>query len=576
MLRFPNPGSTINNFVAVYTAAINELRGCEVTLDNLLAATVRANLATSSGHSGHEAIARSTRPDRSRDPLYNQLKMYAELFRALGWLHPTDRRALINRFTLLGEQVVAAGPHYSSLLGECVLGIAHPSHTLTIKGDYNLRPFSAILQTMLQCDGALSRDEMIVGPLSVSSDRTRKDIFNVASRINELRRHPDELYAAMADLVHVRGVKRTTFENYTRWPIAVMRDLGWARKDKLPYRDSNKTFQVHRLTDIGEAIAYRVSKSADLRADQVDTLPTQYKSALALTTHYSMLSRSGFDISHVQNSLSEISETYLKALERLEIDPEQPLLFSPFQSMTTTDIADAFNQATPVQSVSTTNSLDTSIKAGSGTGVGRRPRNHLFVAPIFVDRVPSESKAHDKDLSEELQKLRRTEGSVQAATAAFLEAHSKDTQMAFYPLVSSMFRIIGFQCDYSRAGVNYQRWDAWIITKGTAIPIEIKSPTEEQFLSTKAVRQALENKIVLLSRGGLVTKAGVSTLIVGYKIPNERSEMSTLIDDIFSTYEISIGVIDLRVLATLAIKAVCEEITINSNQLIRLRGFLDG
>jgi hypothetical protein len=244
--------------------------------------------------------------------------------------------------------------------------------------------------------------------------------------------------------------------------------------------------------------------------------------------------------------------------------------------MTTSDIGDAFNQSTPVQSVSTTNSLDTSIKAGSGTGVGRSPRNHLFVAPNFVDRVPSESKAHDKDLSEELQKLRRTEGSVQAATAAFLEAHSKDTQMAFYPLVSSMFRIIGFQCDYSRAGVNYQRWDAWIITKGTAIPIEIKSPTEEQFLSTKAVRQALENKIVLLSRGGLVTKAGVSTLIVGYKIPNERSEMSTLIDDIFSTYEISIGVIDLRVLTTLAIKAVCEEITIDSNQLIRLRGFLDG
>ncbi|MES2143060.1 MAG: hypothetical protein V4516_01585 [Pseudomonadota bacterium] len=41
---------------------------------------------------GEEAVARSTRADRSRDPLYNQLKMYAELFRTLGWLHPCPQR----------------------------------------------------------------------------------------------------------------------------------------------------------------------------------------------------------------------------------------------------------------------------------------------------------------------------------------------------------------------------------------------------------------------------------------------------------------------------------------------------
>src|SRR5438270_9172518 len=116
MLRFPNPGSTINNFVAVYTAAFERLHGKVVDLDDIVAATVSANLATSSGYMGAEAIARSTREDRSRDPLYNQLKMYAELFRAHGWLHPTEQSALNYSFTLLGRQLVEAGPHYLALL----------------------------------------------------------------------------------------------------------------------------------------------------------------------------------------------------------------------------------------------------------------------------------------------------------------------------------------------------------------------------------------------------------------------------------------------------------------------------
>ena len=77
MLRFPNPGSTMANFVAVYKAAFKRYRGQVIKLDDMVQATVEANLATSSGYMGKEAIARSTRNDRSRDPLYNQLKMYA-------------------------------------------------------------------------------------------------------------------------------------------------------------------------------------------------------------------------------------------------------------------------------------------------------------------------------------------------------------------------------------------------------------------------------------------------------------------------------------------------------------------
>ena len=67
MLRFPNPGSTIENFVGVYSAAFERLNGQSVDLDDIVDAVVRANLATSSGYMGDEAVARSTRADRSRD-----------------------------------------------------------------------------------------------------------------------------------------------------------------------------------------------------------------------------------------------------------------------------------------------------------------------------------------------------------------------------------------------------------------------------------------------------------------------------------------------------------------------------
>jgi hypothetical protein len=110
---------------------------------------------------------------------------------------------------------------------------------------------------------------------------------------------------------------------------------------------------------------------------------------------------------------------------------------------------------------------------------------------------------------------------------------------------------------------------------GYALPVEIKSPTEEVMLSTKAVRQALENKVILLSRGGLETRPELASLVVGNRLPNERGEMSNLIDDVFKAFGLRLGVIDLTTLAHLALRAVRDGVTIDAGQLSQLRGFLD-
>lgn len=570
MLRFPNPGSTIENFVSVYGAAFERLNGRTVDLDNIVAAVVAANLATSSGYMGEEAVARSTRADRSRDPLYNQLKMYAELFRTLGWLHPTPQSALNFTFTLLGEQMVAAGRDFKPLLEECVMGIVYPTPILTVKGDFDLRPFAFILRVMAACGGHLSRDEMIVGPLSATTDRGKRNLDAVAATIEAVRTNATHTKDAVAAVSRARNIQINTLQNYTRWPIALLRDLGWTTRGPARFRDGRKYGTLY-LTDKGQALAERIDGSVDLRVDDAAHLASEERKALAVVAHFRMLERSGFDIAPVEERIAEAEAIATAMFERLGTDGRN-LLFSPFQSLSLSDIAAAFparTQTTPMDE-----GAGRAVVAVAAAPDGRDDRSHLFVSPTMV--AAEETGAGGPDaLRTELTGLLKAHDKIELAAEAFAENHAWDTQTVFYPLVTHMFQILGFSSNHSRAGVNYQRWDAYVMVDGYALPVEIKSPTEEIMLSTKAVRQALENKVILLSRGGLATRPELASLVVGNRLPNERGDMSNLIDDVFKAFGLRLGVIDLTTLAYLALRAVRDDVTIDAGQLSQLRGFLN-
>lgn len=568
MLRFPNPGSTIENFVRVYGAAFERLRGRTVNLDEIVATVVAANMATSSGYMGEEAVARSTRADRSRDPLYNQLKMYAELFRVLGWLHPTPQSALNFTFTLLGQQVVAAGRDFGPLLEECVLGIVYPTPVLAVKGDFDLRPFAFILRVMAACDGHLSRDEMIIGPLSAGSDRAKKDLDTVVAIIRAARESAVASAEAVKAVSDARKIQINTLQNYTRWPIALLRDLGWATRGQAKFRDGRKYGTFH-LTAKGQALAERVVSSVDLRADEAAQIAPEERNSLAVVAHFRMLERSGFDIAPLEERIADAETTAAPVFERLGTSGRD-LLFSPFQSLSLGDIAAAFKASEQTAHVEDGTGRPAAIEAPDG----RDDRSHLFVHPNMVPADRAGVGGPDA-LRTELAELLQAHGKVSVAAAHFAENHAKDTQAAFYPLVTHLFQILGFESDFSRAGVNYQRWDAYVKVDGYALPVEIKSPTEEVMLSTKAVRQALENKVILLSRGGLETHPELASLVVGNRLPNERGEMSNLIDDVFLAFGLRLGVIDLTTLAHLALRAMRDGVTIDAGQLSQLRGFLD-
>lgn len=569
MLRFPNPGSTIDNFVCIFGACFESLNGQVVTIDNLVKASIEANLATSSGYMGKEALKRSTRQDRSRDPLYNQLKMYAELFRILGWLHPTPQNALNFTFTLLGQQIVAAGRNYKPLLEECALGIAYPTPLLSIKGDFNLRPFAFILRVMAASDGHLSRDEMIIGPLSATSDLCNKNLDTVVTKIKEARSSAQSTKNLIDSVSKARNIQPNTLANYTRWPIALLRDLGWVNQGRAYYLDG-KQYRTFHLTEKGTSLAERVKVAIDLRTSDVDNLAVKERNALSIVTHYRMMERSGFDISTVNEKLENAENELYSLLLELNATSSDDVLFSPFQSLSLENIDAAF----PTLGEKPKSQRPTHNVIKNESMIGRDGRSHLFLHPNTVSSELA-GICGPAALRAELTALLSKHKTIEDAADAFTAQHSADTQKEFYPLVTHLFQILGFESDYSRAGVNYQRWDAYVKVNGSTLPIEIKSPTEETVLSTKAIRQSLENKVILLSRGGLETNREFASLIVGNRLPNERGEMSNLIDDVFKAYSLRLGVIDLTSLSRLALRAVRDRKTIEATQLCKLRGFLD-
>ena len=93
MIIFPNPGSDIDYFLVVFKTIFYNLSLLEYfDLDDISRSLIKKGLVSSSGYIGQEALIASTRKDRSRDPIFNQSKMYAELFRHLGWILPTSRK----------------------------------------------------------------------------------------------------------------------------------------------------------------------------------------------------------------------------------------------------------------------------------------------------------------------------------------------------------------------------------------------------------------------------------------------------------------------------------------------------
>lgn len=560
MIRFPNPGSDIPSFIRIFQTLYTYLSDKSwFSLDDMSETLTSMNLAASSGHVGEQALALSTRADRSRDPLYNQSKMYAELFRTLGWMVSDDPdTALKFRFTLLGDHAAVADVDPRAIFEESVLGINYPNRILAIKGTEASRVFSAILRTATRLDGYICRDEIILGILN-RDDVGDGAIDNIVLTIRGLRGSASRLATAISDMSTQIGIQINTMQNYTRFPLAVLTYCGWFEKESTKrFYPGGRPTVMFKITSYGQQRAAEMERSVDIRLMQYETQSTNKQKALIRLGFYSMLQRANFDISPAIAQVA-VDQGVLR-----EDVSDGEVIFSPYQTIRP-EIADVALGNT--QEPRTEEYVDRVAETSPLYGV-RVPAQQITTIRLTQiasgETITVTGSEIEKKIAVHIEK-----GLPDKEIAELLFAEYRTaTKEAFYPLVADLFTLIGFKCHASRAGINYERWDAIAVDDAYSIPIEIKSPTEELFISVKAVRQALENKIILLSRRSYVTDWNTVTLAVGYNPPNDRAEVSRLIADIKDTFNVNIGIIDFLSLLTIAIATVRSD---GDNHVVEIR-----
>lgn len=561
MIRFPNPVSDISALVRTFQSMFAVLRThAGFSLDDMSKALISRNLATSSGHIGAEALRRSTRPDRSLDPLFNQSKMYSEIFRILGWIHPTATSKQKFVFTFLGIHIGLAQNEPTQMVKECLLGISYPNPLVVVKGANSIRPAALIILAAAALDGRITRDEIILGPLNIDDDRRVESVKEMISRLRQLRHKSVEIEAALNEKAAQLNIQVNTLHNYTRFPLGILRWAKWTR----PERD-NGVFDI--LTSEGIRMAEWIKSSHDVRAADLVNFTTDEIDHFLQVTAYRMFERGGYNIT--AQGLENHERQCRSLLATLGIKDTKLILFSPFQEYDPRRIEQVF----PAQDGADTSGMTQVTSAVRPTSqpdrevrgyVRLQSANHVVVHDVPRSDIIARIRHHAKSGVPDLDTV------VKAVMSEYASA-SKDR---YYPAVVALFCCLGYQCELSRIGVNYQRMDALVKHATQSIPIEIKSPGEEQFISVKGVRQALENKIVLMARKYAPTQWPTTSLVVGFELPADRSEVSGLVEDIYVTYNISVGVVDFYSLVLLSALRLLHGRQPKDEDLFRLRGLI--
>lgn len=555
MQRIPNPVSDLNIFVMVFRDIHDILkdRG-DFGLDDISRAMIARNNVTSQGAIGDEALRRSTREDRSRDPLYNQSKMYAELFRTLGWIQSTTSK-LTYAFSLLGDHVAAAH-NPAPLLRECLLGIAYPNEVLGVQSEQTVRVIGGILLVM-DALGSISRDEMMAGPMSIPDDTDVTAFNRMVAQIAHCRETPGELDRVIDAIAEKRRISRSpTMENYTRFPVAAFPWSGWGVK---------KGRGVIHLTDEGRFMAHKLKAAPDIRLSHFNGFPDVAKPAFIRWAFYSMLARAGFNIEPVRDTVDADSQL----LAQHGLPATGDVFFSPFQQLSRETLRTWTPELVPETATVPEGEAGRLVdEVAGGRAISRRRTALVFELSEHVAAAADQAS----ELLAEIQHALAVTESVEGAVDSLFLAYSTANKDVFYPLVGNLFCILGFDCHVSRGGQNYERADAIILDPQRSIPIEIKSPGEESEISVKGVRQALENKVVLLSRKSYPTDQETTSLVVGFNPPNDRSEVHELVEDIRGAFNVLIGVIDFRSLLSLAVHSVQSGKQINVHDFHLLQG----
>ncbi len=563
MLRFRNPGTQFSTQVQVLKQLYKNLGiKSPFSLKDMAVIIAKERLMTAYGYSGDVALSLCQTDNESMNSALMNAKMYAEVFRMLGWVTPAGDKSYPLVFTYIGIHIAESENDCSKLYEQCVLGINNPTElTDRMSYDENIRFFKCALRTCIDLGGIIYKHELCIGPMSVN-DNIEIEYQSMIKNISKLRGNYQNLRNAFISLADSLGMKLDPVDNCTRLPIALLKTCGYVESvnDSSLY---NKSLSCLKITKYGISAYNYVKTMKDLRLQEFNSYKKEIQLSLIRLGIYSMLKRAGYDLSSVEDIIKQDNITCADILK------EKELLFSPYQTIKRNLIEEALgiNIGNEVITEEKINTFSNNSNIEKASRINALDLN----IPTYINEKILNFEEDIKFL-QEVEKLKSKGKSSPDIIDILFEKYKTATKDNFYPLISTIFKIIDFKCEYSRPGDNGARWDAIIIDDKRSIPIEIKSPTEEMHLSVKAIRQALENKIILLSRKTHITDKATTSLAVGYCLPNDRAEVSNLVENIKETYGYKIGVLDFRSLLTIAISILIDNKGFDKNKLYELEG----
>ncbi len=332
VLRFPNAVSDIGKFIETFRLLYSHLNEKDYfTHDDATEVLVNNGLASSSGAIGVEALRRSTREDRSRDPLYNQHKMYSEVYRMLGWYQPGTQRTNF-KFTELSPYIYEGSEIIkNNIFLECLIGIAFPNSLVENRGGNSIRPFSFLIQLMKSIGGSILRDEIILFVLALENDRNEKCIEIQSKKILSIRNDGfEQLQLNLQKLAITNNTQVNTLQNYTRFVLGALSYTGIAKS----IRSSDlygKSIVTYELTETGYEIANRLNAQKDIRHSDIENFTLELRSNFVLLMHYTFLERIGLPIDNLINSINELEERCSELYNDQKVKDRYHVLFSPIQ-----------------------------------------------------------------------------------------------------------------------------------------------------------------------------------------------------------------------------------------------------
>ena len=211
MIRFRNPGTQYSTQVQVIKQLYEALHTqTYFTLEDMAVVIAQGRLMTAYGYAGDDALRLSNTDQESMNSALMNAKMYAEVFRMLGWVTPYDERSSYPLvFTYIGIHVALSTGDCSKLYEQCVLGINNPTQ-LTDKMHYDekVRFFKCALRSFIDLGGIIYKHELCLGPMSVN-DEDEKAFNKMIQYIKSLRGNYGRLKRAFENLATNLGMKTT-------------------------------------------------------------------------------------------------------------------------------------------------------------------------------------------------------------------------------------------------------------------------------------------------------------------------------------------------------------------------------